>query len=162
QSARDAFPKIVRALVTQVRNDVPASIRRVPEANFLDDLPTATMINALREARLIISDRGELRFTHDSLLTGWVLLKEQIAEEQRLFNARESLEQACEHWVKSTPDPTNIRKQHLLRGFQRAQGRELLAKWGEKGLSDREPQLPAFIKASDASERRVRRRVQAA
>src|SRR5262249_62275462 len=70
QPARDAFPRVVRALVTQVRSDVPASARRVSERAFAEDPAAAGLTGALREARLIISDRAELRFTPHSLLTG--------------------------------------------------------------------------------------------
>jgi WD40 repeat protein len=152
---RAAFPRIVRALVTQVRDDVPASTRRVPERVFAGDAPAVRMIDALRQARLIISDRGELRFAHDRLLTGWLRLKEQIAEEQRLFAARERLEQYCARWVEAG------RNGYWLEGFALAEGRELLAKWDPRGLSDRQPELPAYIGASDRREKRGRRIMQA-
>ena len=155
QPARDAFPRIVRALVTQVRNDVPASTRRVPERAFADDAPAARMIDAFRQARLIISDRGELRFAHDRLLAGWSRLKDQIAEEQRLFAARERQEQYCARWIDAA------RNDYWLEGFALAEGRELLAKWGAAGLSDKQPELPAYIAASDRRERRSRLIMQA-
>jgi WD40 repeat protein len=156
QPARDAFPRVVRALVTQVRSDVPASTRRVSERAFAEDPAAAGLTGALREARLIISDRGELRFTHDSLLTGWARLKDQIAEEQRLFGARERLEQYCDRWVESANEPKRARNQLLLEGFPLAEGRELLAKWGAAGLADRQPELPSYIKASDKRDKQAR------
>jgi hypothetical protein len=107
-----------------------------------------------------MSDRGEMRFTHDSLLTGWARLKDQIAEEQRLLGARERLEQYCGRWVESAAEPRSARNRLLLEGFPLAEGRELLAKWGAKGLSDRQPELPAYIKKSDAREKRARRTMQ--
>jgi WD40 repeat protein len=161
QSARDAFPRVVRALATRLRSDVPASTRRVSEQAFADDPSAARMIAALREARLIISDRGELRFAHDSLLTGWARLEEQVAEEQRLFSARERLEQYCARWTENAAEPEGKRDQLLLEGFPLAEGRELLAKWGAAALTDKQPALPAYIRASDAREKRARRTVQA-
>ena len=152
---RAAFPRIVRALVMQVRDDVPASARRVPERVFADDAPAERMIDALRRGRLIFSDRGELRFAHDRLLTGWLRLKEQIAEEQRLLAARERLEQYCARWVEAE------RNSYWLEGFALAEGRELLAKWGSIGLSDKQPELPAYVATSDRRERRSRRTIQA-
>src|SRR5262249_33943617 len=156
QPARDAFPRVVRALVTQVRSDVPASTRRVSERAFAEDPAAAGLTGALREARLIISDRGELRFTHDSLLTGWARLKDQIAEEQRLFGARERLEQYCDRWVESAKEPKRARNQLLLEGFPLAEGRELLAKWGAAGLTDQQHELPAYIKASEKRDKQAR------
>src|SRR5262249_41290493 len=161
QKAREAFPRIVRALVTQVRADVPASTRRVSERAFAGDAPARRLIDALRDARLIISDRGELRFTHDSILTGWARLKDQIAEEQRLFGARERLEQYCRRWMDAAHARANTRAKLLLDGFPLAEGNELLAKWGAGALSDRQPSLPAYIMASDARQKRTRRIAQA-
>lgn len=92
-AARESFPRVVRALVTQVRGDAPPSARRVPARAFAADAAGSRMIEALLKARLIISDCGELRFTHDSILTGWKRLHDQIGEEQRLFETRERLEQ---------------------------------------------------------------------
>ena len=128
---------------------------RVPERAFADDAPAARLIDALREARLIISDRGELRFAHDSLLTGWSRLKDQIAEEQRLF-ARASVWNSIAR-AGSTPRATS----YWLEGFALAEGRELLARWGAAGLSDKQPELPAYIAASDRRERRSRLIMQA-
>src|SRR5262249_36097563 len=102
-----------------------------------------------------------LRFTHDSILTGWTRLKQQIAEEQRLFGARERLEQYCRRWVESSADPKDRRNKLLLEGFPLAEGRELGAKWGASSLSDRQPELPDYIAASDAREKRARRTMQA-
>jgi WD40 repeat protein len=161
EPAQNAFPRVVRALVTQVRADVPASARRVAEQVFADDSPAGKMIAALREARLIISDRGELRFTHDSILTGWGRLKDQIAEEQRLFGARERLEQYCRRWAEAPQSPARARRKLLLDGFPLAEGCELLGKWGASALADRQPELPAYIAASDALQKRTRRIVQA-
>lgn len=159
-AGREAFPRIVRALVTQVRGDAPPSARRVPASAFAADAAGSQMIDALLKARLIISDRGELRFTHDSILTGWKRLHDQIAEEQRLFETRERLEQLCRRWVEAGKQqggkdgrPSKL----LLEGFQLAEGRELMAKWGATSLTDRQPELPVYIAASDAREKRTRR-----
>lgn len=160
-AARAAFPRIVRALVTQAGADVPASARRVSEEVFAGDAAAGALVSGLRDARLIISDRGELRFTHDSILKGWGRLRDQIAEERRLFGARDRLEQYCRRWAEAPREPANERNRFLLEGFQLAEGRELLAKWGAAGLADKQAALPAYIAASDAREKRARRVTQA-
>jgi WD40 repeat protein len=154
RESRTAFPRVVRAMVTQIRNDVPASSRRISETAFFNDVPAANLVERLKEARLIISDRGELRFSHDSLLTSWDRLKEQIAEEQRLLEARERLEGYCERWEKAPSGRS--KKNRLLQGFALAEGRELLTKWGADALKDKQADLPAYISASDEREKRVR------
>jgi WD40 repeat protein len=159
-AARQAFPRVVRALVRHVGGDAPPTVRRIPQTAFADDPAAARMMEALKNGRIIISDRGELHFAHDSILTSWKRLADQIDEERRLFEARERLEQLCRRWVE---DGKNSRSSStlLLEGFQLAEGRELIAKWGAHSLVDRQPQLPAYIGASDAREKRTRRITQA-
>jgi hypothetical protein len=127
---------------------------------FVDDPPAARIINALRDARLISSDRGELRFTHESLFRGWGRLKDQIAEEQRLFEARERLEQYCDTWVQASSSRSS-RARLLLDGLLLAEGCELLSKWGASAISDKQPQLPAYITASESRRKSARRVAQA-
>lgn len=159
-SARHAFPRVVRALVSQVRADVPATSRRASATTFTADRAASRLLGALSEARIVISDRGEMRFAHDSVLQGWKRLKDQIGEEQRLFEARDRLEQLCRRWVSGDGGIQRSGKQ-LLQGFPLAEGRELLAKWGAESLTDRQPELPSFITASDRRDRRKRLAMQA-
>jgi WD40 repeat protein len=159
EQARNALPRVVRALVTQIRSDVPASRRRAPASAFNGDASAARLVAALSQARLIISDHGELRFTHDSLLVGWTRLKDQIAEEQRLFAARERLEDDCSRWKQESAD--GERNRFLLKGFALAEGQELLAKWGADALRDTHFELPEYITASDSHEKLTRRITQA-
>ncbi len=154
-SARQSFPRVVRALVSQVGSDVPANSRRVPASAFTGDRAASRLLGALSDARIVISDQGVLRFAHDSVLSGWKRLRDQISEEHRLFEARERLEQLCGRWVGGKVGLAKPTKQ-LLQGFPLAEGRELLAKWGADGLIDRQPELPAFISASDRRDRRNR------
>lgn len=145
-AAQAAFPKVVRALVSQVSTDAPATARRIPEAAFAGDPAATALIEKLKRASLIVADQGELRFAHESILTGWTLLKDQISKERRLFISRELLERLCSEWR----DPATGKKLsgRLLEGFPLAEGRQLAAEWDEKSLSGKQPDLPAFIAAS--------------
>ena len=144
-AARESFPRVVRALVTQVSGDVPATTRRIPEDKFVNDSPATQMIAKLKDARLVTSDRGEILFAHDSLLAGWQRLKDQVSEEQRLFGIRARLELLCKDWLTD--------RTKLLEGFELAEGRELVAKWGESGTGDKQPDLPKYIALSKRRER---------
>ncbi|OSI68575.1 WD40 repeat domain-containing protein [Bradyrhizobium canariense] len=146
EPGRAAFPRVVRALVSQMSAGGPATVRRANESKFRTDPPALKLIEQLKEARLVVSDRGELRFAHDSALTGWTRLKEQISKERRLYEARELVERLCENWT----DPATGKRQsaRLLEGFPLAEARELLAEWGEQSLTDKQSNLPDFIKAS--------------
>lgn len=150
-AAQAAFPRVVRALVSQVSADAPATARRTAEATFSGDQAATALVDKLKQARLIIAEHGELRFAHESILTGWTLLKEQISKERRLYISRELLERLCSEW----PDPETGKKRsnRLLEGFPLAEGRQLLAEWDEKSLAGRQPDLPAFIAASISRDR---------
>jgi WD40 repeat protein len=145
-AAQAAFPKVVRALVSQVSADAPAIARRIPEATFSGDPAATALLEKLEQASLIVTEQGELRFAHESILTGWTLLKDQISKERRLFISRELLERLCSEWR----DPETGKKQssRLLEGFPLAEGRQLAADWDEKSLAGKQPDLPAFIAAS--------------
>jgi WD40 repeat protein len=145
-AAQAAFPKVVRALVSQVSTDAPATARRIPETIFSGDPAATALIEKLKQASLIVTEQGELRFAHESILTGWTLLKDQISKERRLFISRELLERLCSEWR----DPETGKKQssRLLQGFPLAEGRQLAAEWDEKSLAGKQPDLPAFIAAS--------------
>ena len=156
-AAKAAFPRIVRALVTQVRDDAPASARRVPEAAFDGDDGARALVGALRQARLITSHQGELRFAHESILAGWQRLGSQIAGERRLYEARQRIEETYRRWKTTPESDSRTRDGLLLTGLNLAEGRELLGQWGEAALKDREPGLPAFLAASDARDKRAGR-----
>lgn len=145
-AAQAAFPKVVRALVSQVSADAPTTARRIPGATFSGDPAATALIGKLKQASIIVADQGDLRFAHESILTGWTLLKDQISKERRLIISRELLERLCGEWR----DPETGKKQssRLLEGFPLAEGRQLAAEWDEKSLAGKQPDLPAFIAAS--------------
>ena len=162
ESARKAFPRVVRALVAKARRDLPAAARRVREEAFDGDAAARRLIERLVAARLVVADRGTFKFAHDSVFLGWDRLREQIEEEERLFEARERLEAYCREWLEGAHGRPPRHKSQLLTGFQLSEGRELLDKWGERGLSDTLPQLPEFIRLSSDRETRTRRLTMAA
>jgi WD40 repeat protein len=145
-AAQAAFPGVVRALVSQVSVDAPATARRIPEATFSGDPAATALVEKLKQARLIIAQQGELRFAHESILTGWTLLRGQISKERRLYISRELLERLCSEW--RDPETGKKRSSRLLKGFPLAEGRQLAAEWDEKSLAGKKPDLPAFIAAS--------------
>ena len=67
------------ALIHQQNNQANAAVRDLEQSKALND------------NRLVIAEGGEVRFVHDSILRGWKRLEAQVAEERRLFEARERL-----------------------------------------------------------------------
>ena len=158
EGPRAAFPRVARALVTQTDTDAPATAQLVPEANFGRNRPEAKLVSALTEAGLLMSDRGQVRIAHETLITGWSRLSDLIEKDRQLFEARNRLLPYFRRFQAASNIPRSERHKLLLTGFQLAEGQELLSKWGAASLADTEPELPAFITASIRREKRIRRR----
>jgi WD40 repeat protein len=150
--ARNAFPRLARALVTVGGANEAPSARAIGEETFKSDAAALRLVSALRDANLLTSEYGVLRIAHESLITGWPLLAQQIRTDRRLFEARESVGRACRLYHEPGVAPPT-RKARLLEGFQLAEGRELLREWGNDALAAHDPALPDFIRASLARER---------
>lgn len=150
-AAQAAFPRIVRALVSQANVDAPATARRTAEGTFSSDQEATALVDKLKQARLLIPEQGELRFAHESILTGWTRLKEQISKERRLLISRELIETLCREW--RDPETGEKRSDRLLQGFPLAEGRQLLVEWDENSLGGKQADLPAFIAASITRDR---------
>lgn len=145
--AVQALPQVVRALATQSRPDSPTTTRRVSSATFAHDPNAAKLVDALVDAGLITSDRGLVKFAHESLFTHWDRIKTLITENRRFFDVRERVERDCERWI-AHQESRHDRTASLLQGLSLEEGRELLAKWGPQSLVDRQPLLPEYIQAS--------------
>jgi hypothetical protein len=53
-----------------------AEQRRIAEDTFTSDQEATALVAKLKQARLIITEHGELRFAHESIFTGWTVLRE--------------------------------------------------------------------------------------
>jgi hypothetical protein len=153
-----AFANVVRALVSWASSDVPAVARRAAAQSFGSGTPEAKLVDALREAGLVILDEDKVRLAHESLITGWKRLADQLAEERRLFESRDRIAQLHQRYLDVPAADRDRRRERLLEGFPLAEGRELLDRWGEVGLRASAPQLPAFIRDSIARDRSRRMR----
>jgi WD40 repeat protein len=152
-AAQATFPRVARALVQRLSIEAPATARLVPEATFPDGTSEGRLVNALKEANLLTSDRGMVRIAHESLISGWDRLRHLIERDRRLLDARHHLSQLYERYRQET---TVRRSRMLLQGFPLEEGRELMRQWGASALADAAPGLPAFIAASDVADRRRR------
>lgn len=143
------FPRLMRALIAPGMGDGADTARTVAASTFSGESPEARLAAALLEARLLTSDEGRMRISHESLLTGWDRLQRQIADDGRLLQIRDRLAQMHSRYAA---EPGRNRAL-LLTGFPLAEGRELLTAWGTDGVADKDPGLPAYINRSVSADR---------
>lgn len=154
-ATRAAFPALARLLVTATPGG-PVVARPLPLAALDTASPEAKLATALRDASLLVSDRGVLRIAHESLIVGWQRLGSVIGDERRLLEIRDRLAAMCRNWSELPPGD-KARRDRLLTGFSLAEARELRDRWGDATLKATAGDLPAFIAASDTRERSRRR-----
>ena len=106
QEVQDAFPMVLRALVTVQPGDQTNFTAR-PAA--LDDFPEGTAARALIDAfqnpdeRLLVIDADRrVRVAHEALLTHWQRASDQLSADRRYLEVRAVLEQEAERWACTT------------------------------------------------------------
>lgn len=152
--ADEAFAKLARLLVSAGPANEPAVAARLPFDALTSDAERQ-LATALRDASLLTSHDGVLMLAHESLIKGWDRLAQRVDEERRLFEVRDRISAMCRLYLDA---PENGRRQRLLQGFALAEATDLLAKWGPETLAARFPELPDFIRASQAQARSARRK----
>ncbi len=99
--AVEALPQVFAALV-RVTPGENASGRAVSAAVPLErfrEVPGGPeLIGALIEARLLVSDRGEVRVAHEALLQHWPRLQEWIAQNGEFLLTRARIAAAASRW----------------------------------------------------------------
>jgi AAA ATPase domain len=127
-SEQGALPTLLRALVTVGRGDMdPVVARRVPLDRFRSDPLNRHLLDALIEARLLITDRDDVMqpfvaIAHEALFTHWSRLKDLIEEDRDFFRTRSRVADAADRWQKE-----NRRNKALLPGgLPVVEARELL------------------------------------
>jgi tetratricopeptide (TPR) repeat protein len=158
--AREAFPRVLRALVTAGEgSDTVATARTVPLDDFAAGTPAREVVDAYLapDARLLIAEGdsevgggARIRVAHEALLTHWPRAKEQIALDWRDIQTRASLERSEARWREATRKDRNSLL--LPSGLPLAEAEDLMVRQGEEVSSD----LNAFVAAS---RRRARRRI---
>lgn len=141
------FVPLLRELVT-IEGGRPVA-RTAPLSRFTEGSPRRALVDALRdaEARLLVSDEGQLRLAHEALLTHWPRAAEQIAVDARDLELRGRIEAAAEAWRSART--RRERKGRVVAGLPLAEARALLTRWGTE--------LPAEIATFIAASRRAAR-----
>jgi len=149
-AARDAVPAALRELVTFGTDDESRALRRVAPRDAFTTPAANELIDALLEARLLVSGLGGdgtpvVSLAHEALLEFWPRMKAWVEEDRQLLLVHARLGAATREWER------NARRADLLlpRGKPLAEARELVA----AGIRLSEPERALL----DLSQRRARR-----
>jgi len=169
-AVREAFPAVLRALVTVGQSDtaVPTA-RLVPLSTFAEGSAQRSLVEALihPQARILVAygdgSAARVRVAHEALLTHWERARLQIAADRQDLRTRARIEADEAHWREAQiQDRAGLL---LPPGRRLAEGEELLA----RRRAELDPALVTFIEASvraageaDRRRTRVRRLVTAA
>jgi tetratricopeptide (TPR) repeat protein len=150
--AADALPVIFGALARLAPPNGPGSpggpAAVVTQSASLDRFApaAATLVRAMIDARLLVSDRGQVRVAHEALLRHWSRARDWIAENEDFLRARIRVAEAAARWRAEGEAEDFL----LPRGKPLAEGEDLLG----RRRSDLAPEDIAFIEASIAARRR--------
>lgn len=102
-AVRSQLPRTLRALVTIAPGEnTQATARSAALVSFgLGAQRQLVSALAAPEARLLVTDGGQLRVAHESLLTHWKRAAEQIAADRRDLQARARIEVDCAEWRRA-------------------------------------------------------------
>jgi hypothetical protein len=151
-----ALPALLRALVTSGEADHgPVVSRRVPLEPLRVDPNRRKLLDALTEARLLLTDRDDRMqpvagIAHEALLTHWPRLKHLLDKDREFLGARTRAAAAAERWRRESRDVDFL----LHEGKPLAEARELL----NTRRDDLEPEIIEFIDHSIRFRTRQRRR----
>ena len=120
---------LLRELVT-IEGGKPVS-RTAPLSRFPAGSPRRALVDASLDpdARLLVSDRGQLRLAHEALLTHWPRAEHQVASDARDLELRGRLEQEAARWRAA---PRRDKRRCVAAGLLLAEARALVAGWGKE------------------------------
>lgn len=152
--ARAALPKVLRALVMVSRSNAAATARAAPLAAFPAGSPERRLVEALLEARLLIS-RGDptgpqIRLAHEALISHWGLARAQIERDREDLRTRDDVELAESKYASAGAN----KRAYLLHDPDLAKAVDLLRRWG----GDLPQSQRAFIERSAATARAAARK----
>lgn len=142
-TAQEALPRLIRSLSTVgEREEVLVTARAASVTDFTAGSAVRELVDAFIEARLLISENGRVRVTHEALLHYWPLAEEQIKADQNWLPVRQRLETDAHYWALVAPEQ---KPDFLIPvGLRLVQAVELLTAWGD----DLDAQTRNYIEAS--------------
>ncbi len=150
---QDALPRLLRTLVaTGVKG--AAALRQAPLAEAAHDAGSKALVQALTEARVLVSSEGQyhapmVALAHQRVIEAWERARNSVADSRVLMRVRDEVVPAAERWERDG------RRRDLLipPGLRLSEAEETAQKLGDELPG--EAQL--FVKASVAAARRRQR-----
>ena len=156
--AAQAFPRLLRALVTASAQGTAVTSRAARLDQFGEGGPEARLISAFvsENARLLVaatSNKGtEIRVAHEALIEKWPRARVQIDLDRRDLDTRSRIEALMLRSVDETIAGEQNRA--LLQGLNLAEGSDLVKRWG----IDASTPIGAYVQQSARAESWRRRR----
>lgn len=111
-SVREAFPAVMRHLVTVVDNaeETAVAARPAPLERLRDGPASSGLVDALIEARLLVTywadeDGAVVRVAHEALLRHWPRLSDWLDADREVLKSRARLRAAAFRWVEAGRNP---------------------------------------------------------
>ncbi len=149
--AAAALPPVFAALVRVTPESASggAVSAAMPRERFREVPGGPELVNALIEARLLVSDQGEVRVAHEALLEHWPRLREWIVQNGEFLLTRARLRAAALRW-----EAENRAADYLL-----PKGKPLIEAESihQTRRADLTPNEAAFVAASSEARRREER-----
>ena len=151
-TVQTALPEVLTALVTVAeRDEKPAAARRVPLPSVALTAERKTLVEALVDARLLVTDRADdgtavVRIAHEALLNHWPRVQNWLKENQEFLRTRGRVEAAAARWSQENRNTAYL----LAPGKPLAEAEDMLA----RRRAELDSLVIAFISASIAKARR--------
>jgi eukaryotic-like serine/threonine-protein kinase len=130
-----ALPRLLRFLAVPVHDRGTATagtneltVNVVPRAVAVRDPATERLVQALIDARIIVSDDAEIGISHQRVFESWTRVREIVAQHREFFRIREDVAGQYRRWVE------NKRPKELLlaKGVPLAEAQKIVKDYGEE------------------------------
>lgn len=156
--AAQAFPRVLRALVTTSAQGTAVTSRAAQLEQFAEGGPEARLISTFvsQQARLLVaatSEQGtEIRVAHEALIENWPRARAQIDIDRRDLDTRSRIESLMRRSIDAVD--AGEKRRALLQGLNLAEGVDLVKRWGIDASSP----IGAFVQESAGADSWRRRR----
>ncbi len=141
-----ALPAVLRALTTvRLRDETMVTARAAARTEVAASPEQAALVDALVDARLLVSDEGVVRLAHEALLTHWPRARDIVAANGEFLATRARVQVDARRWLAEDRNLELL----LPRGKRLAEAEDVLGARREELDDD----FVAYVAASSEAER---------